>query len=142
MGQLKSFLQSNHHETARNYQERATDLKPEQALLSKKFDFEYWDGERNTGYGGYKDDGRWNKISSAIIEEYQLTPHASILDIGCGKGFLLNAFKQNLTHPQLKGIDISPYAIMHSAPDIRPILEQNSAQSFQVILFIIWSFQN
>jgi protein-L-isoaspartate(D-aspartate) O-methyltransferase len=130
MGVLKNYIHSNHTRTLRNYQDRASNEKPILATIAKKFDFEYWDGDRNTGYGGYLDDGRWEAFSSKIISDYQLPQNSSILDIGCGKGFLLNAFQKKLYNSRLKGIDISQYAINHAHPEIKPFLELNSAQAF------------
>ncbi len=132
MGQLKKFISGNHQKAARNYQERAQDDKPKLSTLSKKFDLEYWDGERNTGYGGYVDDGRWDAFSSKLISEYNLSSESSILDIGCGKGFLLNTFQQKLPHSQLKGIDISKYAIDQSPANIKPFLELGAVENIKI----------
>ena len=34
---------------------------------AKKYSFEYWDGTRNQGYGGYKYTGRWKKTAKKLI---------------------------------------------------------------------------
>src|SRR5204863_6366754 len=49
----------------------------------------YFDGTRDTGYGGYRYDGRWKPIAQAIVERYRLRPGQRVVDIGCGKGFFL-----------------------------------------------------
>ncbi len=112
------FITKNHLKSKRNYQERATDDKARLASIAKKFDFDYWDGERDTGYGGYRDDGRWSSVAEKMINHYELSPSSRILDIGCGKGYLLKEFKRILPQSEVWGIDISSYAIENSAPEV------------------------
>ena len=41
--------------------------------LAKKFDYEYWDGDRRICYGGYNYIlGRWEKVAKRIAEHYFL----------------------------------------------------------------------
>ena len=43
------------------------------AELAKKFDFDYWDGDRRICYGGYKYiPKRWSRVASKMIDYYQL----------------------------------------------------------------------
>jgi ubiquinone/menaquinone biosynthesis C-methylase UbiE len=44
---------------------------------------------------------------------------AVILDVGCGKGFLLYEFTQLLPRAKVSGIDISEYAIEHAKPEVQ-----------------------
>lgn len=113
-----SFLQSLHVSTPRNYLERATAEKPRCCEVAKRFGYDYWDGDRKYGYGGYRYDGRWRPVAEAMIERYGLKSHDSILDIGCGKGFLLYEFTQCISTPDIYGIDISPYAIAEAKDHI------------------------
>ena len=69
-------------------------------IKSKEYGFEYWDGDRRFGYGGYKYDGRWEVVAKDLINEYNLKDGAKILDVGCGKGFLLYELKKLL--PNIK----------------------------------------
>ena len=51
------FMNTLHSSTKRNYLARVNDLdypKYKAASLAKKFDFDYWDGDRRICYGGYK----------------------------------------------------------------------------------------
>ena len=56
MGKYVDFISSIHKSTKRDYLARVNDkeylkLKPK---IAKKFDFDYWDGDRRICYGGYK----------------------------------------------------------------------------------------
>ena len=111
----KDFMSSIHKSTKRDYLARVNDAdypKSKAAKLAKKFDYDYWDGDRRICYGGYKYiPGRWTPIAVALIEEYKLDNDSRILDIGCGKGYLLYEIQRLLPGATLLGVDISEYAI-------------------------------
>lgn len=139
----KNIFNQLHRQTKRNYQERATASKPEYAALAKQFDFDYWDGKRETGYGGYRDDGRWQKIADLFIETYQLNNQSSVLDVGCGKAYLLKELKQKLPGIKIAGVDISRYALERAPELVRCDLTLSSCtrlpfadQSFDLVLSI------
>ena len=58
-----------------------------------------------------------------------LKDDARILDIGCGKGFLLYEFSQILPNCEVVGVDISEYAIENAKDEVRPNLQVAPAQS-------------
>ena len=62
-----------------------------------------------------------------MAEHYQLPAKPKILDIGCGKGFLLYDFLKAIPDAEIYGIDISPYAIANSKEEIRDRLQVGSA---------------
>ena len=106
------FLSAVHKSTKRDYVARVTEFpKAEAARLAKQWDVDYWDGDRKTGYGGYRYDGRWRKVADAMVQHYGIKPGDRILDVGCGKGFLLYDFTQAVPGVEVAGIDISAYAI-------------------------------
>ena len=79
---------------------------------AKKFQKNYWDGARKFGYGGYKYiPGLLTPIAKSILKKYKLKRNSKILDVGCGKGFLLKEIKLLRPDLQLVGLDISSYAI-------------------------------
>ena len=50
----REFISLLHTSTKRDYLARVTQRdKAEVAELAGKFDYDYWDGSRETGYGGY-----------------------------------------------------------------------------------------
>lgn len=122
------FISKVHKATKRDYVGRVNEAdKAECAELAVKFDKEYWDGDRKTGYGGYKYDGRWRPVAEAMAKHYNLQPGARILDVGSGKGFLLYEFTQVVPGAQVSGIDISGYAIEHGKEEVRPFLRVGTA---------------
>ena len=72
-------------------------------------------------------EGRWEKVARNINEYYSLPPNPKILDIGCGKGFLLYDFLKVLPNAEIHGIDISEYAIKNCKPEIRNHLRNGNA---------------
>lgn len=123
------FLSSVHKKTSRNYVERVVSHdKAECAAVAKRFDRDYWDGERQYGYGGYRYDGRWRPVADEMASHYGLKAGQKILDVGCGKGFLLYEFTRAVPGIQVAGIDVSRYAIENSKEEVRPSLIQGLAQ--------------
>ena len=90
------FMSENHKSVSRDYLARVNEKdfpKAKAANLAKKWDYDYWDGDRRINYGGYKYiPGRWDGVINEMINFYRLDSKAKILDIGCGKGFLLYDF--------------------------------------------------
>jgi ubiquinone/menaquinone biosynthesis C-methylase UbiE len=118
------FLSAVHKKTQRDYLGRVNEFpKAEAAKLAKKFDFDYWDGDRKVGYGGYKYDGRWRAVADAMVKHYNLKPGDRVLDVGCGKAFLLYDFTQAVPGIEVCGIDISEYGVNHAKAEVRPFLK-------------------
>ena len=125
------FMSVLHKSTQRDYLARVNDPdfpKAKAAELAKMFDFDYWDGDRRICYGGYRYmEGRWEKVARKMIEHYDLPAKPKILDIGCGKAFLLYDFLKVIPDAEIYGIDISPYAIANSKKEIQDRLRVGSA---------------
>lgn len=128
MGELLNIVTSLHKKAKRNYLERIVNDKVTCAKKAKLYGQEYWDGNRKYGYGGYKYDGRWEIVARKLIETYKLPENASILDVGCGKGYLLYEFKKLLPKAYVKGFDISEYGLANAKEEIRPNLFMHKAQ--------------
>src|SRR5208337_3703654 len=117
------FLSTVHKSTKRDYVARVTEFpKAEAARLAKKWDVEYWDGDRKTGYGGYRYDGRWRKVADAMVQHYGIKPGDRLLVVG---------------------IDVSRYAIEHAKEEVKSCLKVASAaelpfpdQSFDLVISI------
>jgi ubiquinone/menaquinone biosynthesis C-methylase UbiE len=122
------FITGLHKSTRRDYLARVNAHdKAESAEIAAQWGRDYWDGERHLGYGGYRYDGRWRAVAEALVQHYQLADDASILDVGCGKGFLLYEFTQVLPRARVAGIDISRYALENAKQEIRSSLIEGTA---------------
>jgi len=122
------FISGIHKSTKRDYVQRVVEFdKAACAQISKKFGKDYFDGERQYGYGGYKYDGRWRPFAEKLIDHYGLKPGDKILDIGCAKGFLVHDFRQALPGLEAIGLDVSDYAIANAMPDVKPFLRVGTA---------------
>jgi len=129
MGNLVNYATSLHKATRRSYIERMVDDKVNCMTKAKKYEFDYWDGSRRYGYGGYKYmPGRWKPVAEVLIKNYKLSNNSSILDVGCGKGFLLYELKLLLPNLKISGFDISKHGISESKEEIRESLFIHRAQ--------------
>ena len=114
------FLQKNHNNTKRNYLQRMQNNKVFCMGIAKKYENQYWDGNRKFGYGGYRYiPGRLTKITKLLITRFKLTNKSKILDIGCGKGFLLYEIKKILPGATVVGLDISKHGIKNCHPSLK-----------------------
>ena len=117
------FLSQLHGATNRDYLARMTEYPKAEAIKrAKEYGYDYWDGDRRFGFGGYKYDGRWRPVADALAEHYNLQPGERVLDVGCGKGFLLYELTQSVPGIEVEGVDISKYAIENSKEEIKPRL--------------------
>lgn len=124
------FISLVHKSTPRDYLARVTEYpKADAAKKAKSWGYDYWDGSRNTGYGGMKYDGRWRKVAKAMIDHYGIKPGDRILDVGCGKGYLAYDFTLEMPGVEVVGLDISEYAIEHSKEEIKDNLVLGDAVS-------------
>lgn len=125
------LLSAIHKSTQRDYLARVNDVdfpKPKAAELAKQWGFDYWDGDRKICYGGYRYmEGRWEKVARAMAAHYGIKPGDKILDVGCGKGFLLFDFTKVVPGVEVYGLDISEYAIENSKEEIKDRLQVGNA---------------
>ncbi len=129
MGNLVNYISSLHKSTSRSYLDRMNDQKVECMIEAKKYGDEYWDGNRRFGYGGYKYiEGRWKPVAEILIQKYNLNNDSKILDVGCGKGFLLYEIKLLLPKIKICGFDSSKYALDNSKEEIKQNLFSLQAQ--------------
>jgi protein-L-isoaspartate(D-aspartate) O-methyltransferase len=124
----RDFIGLVHKSTKRDYLARVTERdKAEVAELALKWDYDYWDGSRQTGYGGYKYDGRWRKVADAMVETYGIQAGMRILDVGAGKGFILHDFLEAVPGVEVHGLDASTYGIEHSMESVKANIVHGTA---------------
>ncbi|HXE72741.1 MAG TPA: class I SAM-dependent methyltransferase [Candidatus Nitrosotenuis sp.] len=141
---MVDFLSPLHRATRRDYLGRVNEFpKAEAASVARRFGPEYWDGDRRYGYGGYVYDGRWLPVAEKMARHYDLRPGQRVLDVGCGKAFLLYELTRVVPGLQVAGLDISEYALTTAPEPVRPFLTLGTAtelpygdQEFDLVLSI------
>ena len=129
MGKLVNYVTALHKATNRSYIDRMVDDKVLCMLKAKEYEGEYWDGDRRFGYGGYKYlPGRWKPVAEALIENYSLTNNSNVLDVGCGKGYLLYEMKLLLPGLKIAGFDVSKHGLSNAKEEIKNALFIHRAQ--------------
>lgn len=109
--------------------ERGKLIKEEDRAIARKFDREYYDGDRLTGYGGYNYHPRfWTDTVRRFRDHYQLAENAAVLDVGCAKGFMMHDFKLLMPKLTIQGVDISRYAYDHAMEDVKPFIQVADAK--------------
>tara|TARA_Y100001934_G_C12283325_1_gene741071 strand:+ start:76 stop:738 length:663 start_codon:yes stop_codon:yes gene_type:complete len=129
MGKFIEIVTSLHESTTRDCLARMNDDKVHCMKIARQFERDYWDGDRRYGYGGYRFiPGHWASVAQKLIDTYQLTNESSVLDVGCGKAFLLYEMKQILPDLHISGFDISRHGIEEAKKEIKPYLFVQGAQ--------------
>jgi SAM-dependent methyltransferase len=102
----------------RNVGKRAGAKTDEHVRISREYGFEYFDGSRDYGYGGYRYDGRWGVVAEDFIAHWNLKPGMRVLDVGCAKGFLVKDMMKVMPGLEAFGLDISEYALRHCETEV------------------------
>jgi ubiquinone/menaquinone biosynthesis C-methylase UbiE len=123
-------LLANYPKAQRNPEERAAGKTEEQRAIARQFGREFFDGDRTTGYGGFNYLPRyWQPVIPAFVEHWGLSSDSSVLDVGCAKGFMLFDLVEAIPGINVRGIDISHYAIENAKPEVRESLSVADAKS-------------
>ena len=121
-------LLKSYPKTIRDLSQASIERTDEVRLIARKFDKDFFDGERKYGYGGYNYNSRfWTNVVKDFADYYKLKDGSKILDIGCGKGFMIYDFLQYNNKFIIKGIDISDYAIENCMDEVKDNLEVGNA---------------
>lgn len=134
----------NYPKTKRNVKERGATKTENDRSIARKFGKEFFDGDRNHGYGGFTYNPRfWQPVIPTFKEYFSLTSESAVLDVGCAKGFMLHDMVELIPGIQVSGVDISEYAIENALEKIRPFLQVCNAtelpfldNSFDVVISI------
>lgn len=123
------FVSDLHKATKRDYIGRVISAdKAECAIVAKEYGYDYWNGDRKYGYGGYRYDGRWKNVAQKLSEYYKLEAGQKVLDVGCGMAHLLFELTQVVPGLIVHGIDISRYALEHAKEEVKDNLQYGLAQ--------------
>jgi SAM-dependent methyltransferase len=112
----------------RNVAARGSAKSADVVAKSREYGFEYFDGPRDFGYGGYRYDGRWVPVAEDIVRHFGLVSGNRILDVGCAKGFLVKDLMAVCPGLQAFGLDVSEYALRHCEPEVVGRLHEGSAE--------------
>ena len=123
-------LLKNYPKAPRKIEERAAEKTKEDREIARKFDYDFFDGDRRHGYGGFSYQPRfWQPVVPTFRDYFQLTPESSVLDVGCAKAFMMHDLAKLVPGINVKGIDISKYAIQHALPDMKEHVQVENATS-------------
>ena len=118
----------NYPKAERDLNARLESKSEESRKIGRKFGFDYFDGDRNHGYGGFSYNPKfWQPVIPTIVENYKIGNSSIVLDVGCAKGFFLYDLKLAFPGISITGVDISKYAIANSIPEIKPYLQVGNA---------------
>lgn len=134
----------NYPKSKRNVADRGQSKTEEDRRIARKFAKEFFDGDRSQGYGGFNYLPRfWQPVVPTFQQHFGLSGRSSLLDVGCAKGFMLHDLAELIGGIEVKGIDVSPYAIEHAIEDMRPHVQVADAralpfddESFDVVISI------
>ena len=120
---LEKYPKSN-----RNLNDRNQNKTDANVLIARKFGKEFFDGSRDTGYGGFSYNPRfWTEVVKTFQHHWNLNKNSKILDVGCAKGFMLYDFFKLIPGIKIKGVDISEYAIKNCVEEIKKNLQVANA---------------
>ena len=123
-------LLDQYPKSKRPIQERGQLITEEHRAIARKFDKEYFDGNRLTGYGGYQYNPRfWTDTVRRFRDHFSLPPNARILDLGCAKGFMMYDFSLLMPEANIYGIDISQYAFDNAKVEMKPFIKIANANN-------------
>jgi SAM-dependent methyltransferase len=134
----------NYPRSKRNVEVRGHMKTAEDQRIARQFGRDFFDGDRRHGYGGFNYHPRfWQPVVPTLKEHFGLAMGSSLLDIGCGKGFMLHDLAELIPGMIVKGVDISSYAIDNAIEDMKPHIQVANAtdlpfpdKSFDVVISI------
>ena len=143
MGQEIDLLE-NYPRTKRNVEERGATKTEDVRRVAKQFGKDFFDGDRQYGYGGFKYFPRfWQPVIPTFQKHFGLTSRSSLSDVGCAKGFMLHDLLELIPDITVSGVDVSDYAIAHAMDDIKSKVQVANASdlpfadnSFDVVIAI------
>jgi SAM-dependent methyltransferase len=123
-------LLANYPKSKRDLNARLDSKSIESRIIGRKFGFDYFDGDRNFGYGGFTYNPKfWQPVIPTIRDFYGLTGSSCVLDVGCAKGYFLYDLQLLIPTISIKGLDISEYAIENSKIEVKNNLLVGNATS-------------
>lgn len=137
-------LLKNYPKAKRDLSARLEQKSEKDRVIARKFSKDFFDGERKHGYGGFKYNPRfWQPVIPTFKEHWNLSSKSKVLDVGCGKGFMMHDLIEAIPEIDVRGIDISSYAISNCIETIKDKVSVADAKklpfddnSFDVVISI------
>ena len=137
-------LMIDYPRTKRDVNQRLEEKTEEHRKIARQFGKDFFDGDRNVGYGGFYYNPRfWGPVIPSFQKHWNLKAGDRILDVGCAKGFMLYDMKRLIPGLEVCGVDISEYAIANAHEDVKGFLSVASCDelpfddnSFDVVISI------
>lgn len=95
----------------------------ENRIAASYRDKEFYDGDRQNGFGGMANDGRWAAVAENLISVYGLTKESMVLQVGCHKGFLLGELLARGIN--VRGTEVSDYAISKTPLEVASFVRKS-----------------
>jgi SAM-dependent methyltransferase len=137
-------LLEHYPKAKRNLDARAAEKTEADRQVARRFDKDFFDGDRRHGYGGFSYMPRfWQPVIPTFQRHWALDGSSSVLDVGCAKGFMMHDMSQLIPGITVKGIDVSQYAIDNAIETMRPHVQVANAtalpfadKSFDIVISI------
>lgn len=137
-------LLENYPKANRDLTSRLETKSEETRKIARQFDKDFFDGDREFGYGGFNYNARfWQPVIPTFQSHFSLGNNSKVLDVGCAKGFMLFDMSQQIPGINITGIDISTYAITNAKEEVRNSLQVGNAtylpfesESFDLVISI------
>ncbi len=134
----------NYPKAKRDLDSRALNKTEEDRKIARNFEFDFFDGDRKHGYGGFSYNPKfWQPVIPSFQSYWNLNSRSSVLDVGCAKGFMMHDFKEMIPGIRVEGIDISKYAIANCIDTVKEDVKVANANnlpygdnSFDVVISI------
>ena len=77
-------LLANYPKSTRDLNQRVESKSESVREIARKFDKDFFDGDRNYGYGGFSYNPKyWTAVVKDFTNHYKLKNESKILDVGC-----------------------------------------------------------
>lgn len=121
-------LLKNYPRTKRDTKARGEAKTEEVKAIARQFGEAFFDGDRQYGYGGFHYNPRfWQPVIPDFQSHFNLTANSRVLDVGCAKGFMMHDMQQLIPGIDVRGVDISAYAVEHAQPEVKANIQQACA---------------
>lgn len=137
-------LLEHYPKAKRNLDARAAEKTEADREIARRFDKDFFDGDRRHGYGGFSYMPRfWQPVIPTFQNQWKLNESSTVLDVGCAKGFMMHDMSKLIPGITVRGIDVSQYAIDNAIETMRPHVQVANAtalpfadKSFDIVISI------